>query len=91
MPGTRSDGRPHDTGRVSPRRPCPRDFRETYIRIGWDGIEDHYRTNSRIIARWIDECGREELRRARAGYVLRNGHRRLHLVGRCGADRVRVA
>lgn len=55
-----------DTGLVRPYRPAPADFRETYLRIGWDGIEEHYRTNSRCIARWIEECGGDELRLARA-------------------------
>lgn len=53
-------------GLVRPYRPAPRDFRETYIRMGWDGIVDHYRTNWRCIARWIEECGGDELRAARA-------------------------
>lgn len=62
----RSDGRAHDTGLIRPYRPAPHDFRETYLAIGWDGIEDHYRTNSRCIRRWIEECGGDELRAARA-------------------------
>ncbi len=53
-------------GITRPYRPCPRDFRETYLRMGWDGIVDHYRTNWRVIRRWIEECGGEELRAARA-------------------------
>ena len=52
-------------GITRPYRPCPRDFRAVFLEIGWDGIEDHYRTNWRIIRRWIEECGGEELRAAR--------------------------
>ena len=55
-----------DTGLIKPYRPCPADFRETYLRLGWDGIEDHYRTNWRCIRRWIDESGGDALRAERA-------------------------
>ncbi|KQN19435.1 hypothetical protein ASE86_13265 [Sphingomonas sp. Leaf33] len=34
--------------------------------MGWDGIADHYRTNYRCIARWVEECGGDELRRERS-------------------------
>jgi hypothetical protein len=63
--GRRSDGRAHDTGTVNPYRPCPPDFREVFLEMGWDGIVDHYRTNWRCIRRWIEESGGEELRAAR--------------------------
>lgn len=56
-------------GVTRPYRPKPRDFRETYIAIGWDGLEDHYRTNWRVIRRWIEEEGRASLIRARAAFV----------------------
>lgn len=55
-----------DTGRVRPYRPPPTDFREVYIEMGWHAAQDHFRTNYRCIARWIEECGGEELREARA-------------------------
>lgn len=58
-------------GMLRPMRPCPRDFRETYLQIGWDGIEDHYHANSRCIARWVEESGGEELRRARSAITRR--------------------
>jgi hypothetical protein len=62
----RSDGRPHDTGLIRPMRPCPADFRETYLQLGQDrAIEDHYRTNWRVIRRWIEESGGDELRAER--------------------------
>jgi len=54
-----------DAGRIRPYRPCPSDFRERFLEMGWDGIVDHYRTNWRCIRRWIDECGGEELREQR--------------------------
>jgi hypothetical protein len=55
-----------DTGLVRPYRPAPADFREVYLRMGWGGIADHYRTNWRVIRRWIEECGGNELREERA-------------------------
>lgn len=58
-----------DTGLVRPYRPKPADFRERYIEMGWDGIDEHYQTNWRVIRRWIDEEGREELSAARTEHV----------------------
>ncbi|MBU7587910.1 MAG: hypothetical protein KAF42_01715 [Sphingopyxis terrae] len=66
--------------RERPYRTCPRDFRETYIRLGWETIAEHYRTNWRVIARWIDETGRQELRAARSAHVKRHGNVLLHPV-----------
>jgi hypothetical protein len=65
-------------GRVRPYRPCPTDFREHFIELGWQDIAEHYATNWRVIARWIDESGREDLRTARAAYVAEHGKRWLH-------------
>lgn len=61
----RADGRLHDTGLIRPYRPCPPDFRDRFLEMGWDGIDEHYRTNWRVIYRWIEESGGEELREAR--------------------------
>lgn len=56
-----------DTGLINPYRPCPADFRERYLELGFSKeIEEHYRTNWRCIRRWIGEAGGEELRQARA-------------------------
>lgn len=56
-----------DTGLIAPYRPCPADFRERYIELGWTKeLIEHYRTNWRCIRRWIEEAGGEELRLARA-------------------------
>lgn len=86
--GRRGDGRKHDTGTVRPYRPCPPDFREVFLRLGWDReIEEHYRCNWRCIRRWIEECGGEELRAARREISggtprprLRSGSRRRRYV-----------
>lgn len=54
-------------GFTRPYRPCPPDFRERYLELGWSKeLIEHYRTNWRCIARWIEEAGGEELRQARA-------------------------
>lgn len=76
----RPDGRLNDTGLIRPRRQLPSDFRETYLAMGWDGIEDHYRTNWRVIRRWIQEAGGDELRAARKAVVKAQGLRALHPV-----------
>ena len=54
-------------GTCRPYRPAPVDFRETFIRVGWEReIQDIYHANSACILRWIDECGGDELREARS-------------------------
>lgn len=56
-----------DTGLEKPYRELPGDFREVFLRLGWDrSIEEYYRTNWRVIRRWIEEAGGDELRAARA-------------------------
>ena len=67
-------------GRIKPYHPCPPDFRDRYIELGWEDIAEHYATNWRVIARWIDETGREDLRAARAAYVAKHGKRWMHPV-----------
>jgi hypothetical protein len=56
--------------------------------MGWDGIADHYRTNWRVIRRWIEECGGEALREERAqlsGYRtrpdIRSGRAKRYVLG----------
>lgn len=80
MPKRRRDGRFHDTGLIRPYRPCPADFRERFLDMGQSKeIEEHYRTNWRCIARWIEECGGDDLRaerRTRSGGTARPKLRR---------------
>jgi hypothetical protein len=52
-----------------PYRPCPVDFRETFIRVGWDGIEAEIGAHKRNIRVWIEQCGGDELRQARRQYL----------------------
>jgi hypothetical protein len=56
-------------GMTKPYRPVPQDFRERYVEMGWDGIDEHYGTNWRVIRRWIEIVGRASLIRDRADYV----------------------
>lgn len=56
-----------DTGLQRPMRPLPDDFRAVFLRLGQTReIEEHYRTNWRVIRRWIEEAGGDELREERA-------------------------
>lgn len=72
-----------DTGLVRPYRKKPDNFREVYIRMGWDGIEEELNANWRCIRRWIDEEGREELAAARAAHVAEKRQRaRRYVLGR---------
>lgn len=48
-------------------RPCPPDFRETYIKEGW-GCQEIYGARTSVVRRWIDECGGEELVAQRMEY-----------------------
>lgn len=65
-------------GRIRPYRPCPDDFREKYIELGWHAVDAHYHANWRTIARWIDETGRLDLKEARAAYVKAHGLLMMH-------------
>lgn len=56
-----------DTGCIRPYRPVPPDFVEVFLRLGQSKeIEEHYRTNWRCVARWIELSGGDDLRRRRA-------------------------
>lgn len=56
-----------DTGLVKPYRTLPADFRDTFLRLGQSKeIEEVYRTNWRVIRRWVEEAGGDELRAERA-------------------------
>jgi len=79
-----------DTGLEKPYRELPSDFREVFLRLGQDrAIEEHYRTNWRVIRRWIEEAGGDELRSARAAVtgsalkpMKRTGVARRYVIGR---------
>lgn len=51
----------------APRRERPADFREQFIRLGWDCV-DHYSTSWKVIARWLDEEGRAEVKADRRAF-----------------------
>lgn len=79
-----------DTGLQKPYRELPSDFRAVFLELGQDrAIEEHYRTNWRVIRRWIEEAGGDELRAARSaitGSALkpakRSGMARRYVLGR---------
>lgn len=75
-------------GRQRPYRPCPPDFRERYIELGWGEILEHYRAGWPVIARWIDQSGQEELKSARREYRLQNGPKYLHVNEAVGGPRI---
>lgn len=53
-------------GITKPLRALPRDFRETYIRLGWEGVGPHYGAQWKVIARWLAQAGGDDLRRERS-------------------------
>lgn len=74
-------------GNTRPYRPCPADFAETFINLGQGKeIEEHYRTNWRIIVRWIEESGGDELRERRyavsGGFARPNKRAKRYVLGR---------
>lgn len=54
-----------------PLRPMPDDFEEVFVAIGWDSV-DHYSTNPKRVARWLDDAGRDKLKQRRRNYVIGN-------------------
>lgn len=55
-----------------PSRSMPDDFPEVFVREGWEGAPAHYGTRGDKIARWLEQAGREELKKRRRNYVLGN-------------------
>ena len=51
----------------APLREKPADFREQFIRLGWDTV-DHYSTSWKVVARWLDEGGRDAIKADRRAY-----------------------
>lgn len=41
--------------RLAGYRPIPRDFADTFARVGWDGIEAELHAHKTTIKRWIDQ------------------------------------
>jgi hypothetical protein len=64
-------------------RPVPRDFDETFIRVGWSGIEAETAAHAKTVSKWLalrnDERiagGLATLQQARATYVQQHGRAR---------------
>lgn len=47
----------------------PKDFPETFARVGWDGIEAEVRAHKDTIRRWIIDYGQEKLILMRREYL----------------------
>lgn len=82
----RDDGPILPDGCTRPYRPCPADFAERFIELGQGKeIEEHYRTNWRVICRWIEECGGDDLRARRyaasGGFARPNKRARRYILG----------
>lgn len=60
-----SGARPHR------RKPVPPAFAEIFIRFGWRGVEDVYRSRTGCNARWVDQCGGMALKAERWAYRKR--------------------
>ncbi|MBD2840771.1 hypothetical protein [Erythrobacter rubeus] len=63
---------------TQPKRRRPRNFRGIYIEMGW-GAREHYRTTTRQVAKWIEECGGDELRAEREAFAGGRAKPRPHL------------
>jgi hypothetical protein len=76
-------------------RPMPRDFIETFLRVGWDSIEAEMHAHKTTIVRWIEaydiaaiEEGRPILRELRRMYLIeRNGLKGWGVSGRIKPSR----
>ena len=73
-------------GLTRPYRPCPADFAERFVELGQGKeIEEHYRTNWRIIVRWIEQSGGDDLRAKRyavsGGFARPNKRARRYVLG----------
>ncbi|MEP5877242.1 MAG: hypothetical protein ABJ233_00195 [Erythrobacter sp.] len=86
--GNRNPDRKAYDGHIYPHRtrPLPDDFRERYLEMGWEA-QWYYSCNWRVMCRWIDEAGGEELITARAQWVSDFGRRRHnHVMHKGGWD-----
>jgi hypothetical protein len=59
----------------------PRDFAETFARVGWDGIEDELHAHKTTIKRWCLEYGYDALKQMRREYLERIYAARGHRIG----------
>jgi hypothetical protein len=52
-----------------PLRSCPDDFEVIFVEKGRDGCESWYRARRDTVTRWLSECGKDRLIKARANFV----------------------
>jgi hypothetical protein len=77
----------HRRGGRQPR-PRPVDFAETFVRIGRIACEEHYGAGRLTINRWLDECGKSDLVKARAEHAAKQGHVGPNAISRYGRETV---
>jgi hypothetical protein len=51
------------------RRRCPADFKLAYVHLGPMGCLKRYQAGWTTLNRWLDECGADDLRKAREHYM----------------------
>src|SRR5690242_1406998 len=54
-------------------QPCPKDFEQTFVRIGRAACEEHYGRGRRQIDAWLDELGKDRLINERYEFVANQG------------------
>lgn len=47
--------------RARPIPPCPEDFEEQFILGGWRQVERVFGARTKLLLKWIDMCGGQEL------------------------------
>ena len=57
------------------RRRVPPYFSRAFAILGWRGSEEYFRASSRIISRWVNECGKADVLAERRA-MKRNPHKR---------------
>lgn len=67
MNPARTNENTQDVRAGAPLRERPADFREQFIRLGWDCV-DHYSTSWKVVARWLDEEGRAAVKADRKAF-----------------------
>lgn len=62
-------------------RPMPRDFADTFARVGWEGIMDEMRAGRATVLRWMHEYGYDALKAMRREHLEQIYGERGHRIG----------
>lgn len=73
-------------------RLSPHDFAETFIRVGWEGVEAECRAHKAAVKRWLVESSEADLQRRRREYLEAKYSARCHRIGgiRPGSRKLRT-